>query len=325
MRKILPESFNSVLTIYRKMPRRRVVVSGPLARPRLVSFAADAALRADWQRIKDDHGAPNPTRQKVIQHFEQFARLEGLEHADALPLYYTAMLTRCGLAESTAKTYLHYVCSGLGLRGPTVRYLKQVADKKAGRATPRRPTYDPTDDEIVHIVTLMDAGPERRSLALSAVTGARTADTEKLQDFEVAYDPDEDALVVAWSEMKQRKNYRSRCTVHYPTSLSAAIQRAFRHILMEFNQVEGPPCQGVTCDSINRAIRAVPGANVLITSRSLRVSFVRRAAAYVQEHSLAPDTLCELTGHHSNAMAKAVYQRHAAIQRAKRLKARRSN
>lgn len=115
------------------MPLRRRF-NGHTTATRLGYFEVDADLEAEWLEWARPFKKSESQRERVTWQFLQAAREQGLTHLQLLPLFYLGMIKRCGLSETTAKTYVHYVCTALQLRGEVVRRVRHGK----GRMTRRR-------------------------------------------------------------------------------------------------------------------------------------------------------------------------------------------
>ncbi|MDQ7006108.1 MAG: hypothetical protein Q9Q40_02640 [Acidobacteriota bacterium] len=298
----------------------------PKAKPFLTTFVMDDYVRQCLADYRNEMGTQKgaEARARVVRIFLGTVERDPdrRKPEDVICEFYVGMIVKCGLSTLTARTYLGYVCSALRLRGPNVREAKKIAALRAARSGLLRPVVLVDDDEIFLGLMFLPAGAVRRTFAIVILTGARVADAEKLQEDEVIYqDGEEPELTVAWSQLKQRRSYTSRVTIQYPHGLNARYLRRLRHVMNEFNTVQGPPCAGVSSDMLNQALRDSQAFKPGVTSKTLRVNFAARVTSFLGDQALVPNAVSGLTGHMSDTFVKAVYGRNEALARGKHIRA----
>jgi integrase len=238
-----------------------------------------------------------------------------VEPSQALSRSYAGLRSVCLLSPLTARTYLNYAIGGLRL-SPALREVREVrklANRLAAVEAPVHPVTVMASDDPVLAIARMPSGPEKRAAVLMLSTGARCADVAKLQADEIVVEDSTHArprLQIAWCETKARKDYGARITISDPSALVGTILSG---MLLEMARARGAPCPGVTAHGVNRALKAV-GSKA--STRSFRVAFVSRAREHLDATESAR-SLSTLTGHYSDAVLSAVYERHAVLARSR--------
>lgn len=248
---------------------------------------------------------------RVLAVFRLTCQRNACEATAALLPFYASMRRKMVLAASTSLSYLKTVIVGERLRGPDVQVALKVAEAEAATADPVSRLVVPQEAAWWSFLTSLPAGPIRRTLAVITATGCRVADANKLRAHEVRVRGRE--LTIAWSRMKQRRSYRHRVTIDYPSLEEEADHTTLLGELAAAAAMGGQPFSASVAQ-VNLALRRSGLFPRGVTSRSLRVRFVALVAQHVRVTGGGPGRVAELTGHHSDAMASAVYRRHAALQ-----------